>query len=90
MLDVVILHAITWCLNEAAEDDADETTHGNTGRRFHVTDKIFFVTYLLVCIAAIVTAAVLKKQRMSTDASPLVLATLTPTWYWILLGFRVV
>ena len=72
MIDYILSQAIVSSINEQS--------------RHEMWEVVLFVTYIVICVAAIVTAAVRRKS----DASPIVLATVSPLIYWILTPFGLV
>ena len=73
MIDYVIVCAITSAIKERPEH--------------RVSDVVLFVTYLVLSVAAIVTAASMRGR--GGDTSGVVLATCAPFVYFTLLPFGV-
>lgn len=75
MIDFLITQHI---VSSAKDEDAERS----------VAEVVLVVTYLVLVVAAVVSAA-LMRARKTTDGSTIVLATLSPLIYFLLLPFGV-
>ena len=74
MLDYVIVSTIAAAIREQPEHS--------------VAEVVLFATYVVAAVAAVVTAATLRKMHKS-DTSSITLAALAPCVYFLLLPFGV-
>lgn len=74
MIDYIIVSSITSSIREKSEHS--------------VTDSVLCIAYVVLTVAAVVTAASLRSMKRG-DTSAITLATLSPCIYFTLLPFNV-